>query len=1110
MSDDQISTAIGVFAAAVRNDRRANPGVSGDGTALELLLAPRFQALVETLLTLRLPMAPRVLPEYRKGGIGRPDLAFAREAQPARAFIELKQPETALNPARLRGHDANQFRRFSELPLWGFCNFHTIQLYRRGEPLEQAVILPAITLSPATTDAQADRLIRRHDPMPFLSILEALALAQPAAPRTAPEVAETLAHAARLVRHVIADLCRVGAPTVLSELRAEFRQTLFAHAAAGGYDTSDEDALFANPFAQTLAFGLLLAREAAALKAAKENRPVPNVDRDAYRLLPDQSYPLLRATLRALTQDEILDLLGAAFDVMQDTVNAIDPTLLTRRGEVDPILYFYEDFLGVFDPAAKRRMGVFFTPVPVVQYMVAAVDRTLRGALKTKGLLDPQVLLLDPACGTGTFLIAAALAAAEAARAEYGDGGVPAEITALASRLHGFELLVGPYTVAHYRLLREMDRLGARPDHRLSIYLADTLAAPGEAAGITARLGFMSGPIVEERRAADVLKRDTPIIAILGNPPYRRLSEGEEKEFTAGWDNGFWEDLKDPVRNAGWGGELNTFPDLYIAFWRWCLWKLFECEGAPGRGVVCLITNRTFLAGHPYAGLRQMLRRRFDSIEILDLRGDSRGARPAGIADDENVFAIQAGVCVVMAVARGAPRPSGTEACVRYADAWRQGVFTAHDKHALMDAVRENRSFLSFVEIGRRDLDDFVPAAFEGLDWPALPDLFQFGKSGSKSQRDDLVYGLSAQSVLVAIQGFVAASHASAREQFFPRSGTQNAAAGSVHARGEEARFVRARGETPDASRARMYVYRPLDKRYVYASPNFVSRYGPDLIAAWGVENVALYAIPSGTGAGPAVWAHGLLPDYHSFRGSYGGYAFPLWDRRHGPDAHNLNLSLLAGLAAAYGWPVTLEDAFDAITALLSATSYTSRFAWDLEEAFAHVPFPADGAVFAEAVRIGAEIRALETFAREPAPTFHSARLTGRATGVILAVPPTGRAFLADGSGAGYVPLQADQSLRMANVSARVWQFAVSGYRVLPRWLAARNGEALNAALQRAILDVAWRIEELLHWFDAADKVLARAVAASLTRHELGLVSTGTPPPPGVNDQGHDPPDSTD
>jgi hypothetical protein len=257
------------------------------------------------------------------------------------------------------------------------------------------------------------------------------------------------------------------------------------------------------------------------------------------------------------------------------------------------------------------------------------------------------------------------------------------------------------------------------------------------------------------------------------------------------------------------------------------------------------------------------------------------------------------------------------------------------------------------------------------------------------------------------------------------------------------------------------------------------------------------------------VWAQGLLPDYHTFRGSYGGYAFPLWDRRHGADATNVNPALLGGLTSAYGQPVTAQQVFDAITALLSATSYTRRFAWDLEEAFPHIPFPVHVAIFAEAVRIGAEIRALETFARPPTGEFRSARLAGRATGVTLAVPPVARSYLATGRGSGTVALQEDQSSQLVGLPERVWQFAVSGYRVLPRWLASRNGEALDADLHRALLDVAWRIEELLHWFDAADQVLARAVEASLSRADLGLAAARTPRIREVEEPDNEPSDST-
>ena len=120
----------------------------------------------------------------------------------------------------------------------------------------------------------------------------------------------------------------------------------------------------------------------------------------------------------------------------------------------------------------------------------------------------------------------------------------------------------------------------------------------------------------------------------------------------------------------------------------------------------------------------------------------------------------------------------------------------------------------------------------------------------------------------------------------------------------------------------------------------FVDRRRPDLQAAWGTSNVAIYALPSATGGGPALWLAGALPDRHCFRGSCGGYAFPLWDRRRGEAAHNLSPALLAGLARAYGRAVGPQEVFDAIAALLSATSYTRRHAPDLEASFARIPFP--------------------------------------------------------------------------------------------------------------------------------------------------------------------------
>ena len=441
-------------------------------------------------------------------------------------------------------------------------------------------------------------------------------MAQPIVPTSAEEAAQTLAYAARLVRSVVSAQCREGLDAVVSEVRADFNQILFARAEAGGYDPRDSDALFSSAFAQTLVFGLLLARDAGSEAAGA----------DAYEQLPDATYPLLRGTLRALTLEEVRTMLGAAFDVTVDAVNSVDPSLLTPLGERDPLLYLYEDFLRVFDPEAVRKYGVYYTPPEIVQLIVSEVDRTLRERFETEGLLDTSVSLLDPACGTGTFLIAAANKAAVRAESMYGRGAVAAEVAAFAQRMHGFELLVGPYTVAHYRMAREIAGRGGSSE-RLPIFLTDTLAPPADSAGLTPHLAFLSAPMVAEREAADSVKRDAPILVVMGNPPYKRLRAGEVPQLVGSDMDARWEDLKRPVREAGYGRSLNAFPDLYVAFYRWALWRLFEAEGAQGRGVLAFITNRNFLTGRGFGGLRKMLRDRFD------FRGDRAApARRSGRA----------------------------------------------------------------------------------------------------------------------------------------------------------------------------------------------------------------------------------------------------------------------------------------------------------------------------------------------------------------------------------------------------------------------------------------------------------------------------------------------
>ncbi len=249
----------------------------------------------------------------------------------------------------------------------------------------------------------------------------------------------------------------------------------------------------------------------------------------------------------------------------------------------------------------------------------------------------------------------------------------------------------------------------------------------------------------------------------------------------------------------------------------------------------------------------------------------------------------------------------------------------------------------------------------------------------------------------------------------------------------------------------------------------------------WGEENIGIYAMPFGTGAGPAVWCHGLLPDYHAFN-ERGGYTFPLYDRRSTVNGPNLSPILVANLGTAYGESVTAEDVFDGILSILSAPSYGSRFSEDLEDVFPHIPFPAYFSVFSDAARIGREIRQVETFEREPGAQYRSlnlARVETEPHGLISAVD------YADGT----LVLCTDGSGRITGIPQQIWDFSVSRYPVLPRWIEGRKGLPADFGFVRELRDICGRIAELIDLFHQADIVLEATLNETLTREALGFAA---------------------
>ena len=358
-----------------------------------------------------------------------------------------------------------------------------------------------------------------------------------------------------------------------------------------------------------------------------------------------------------------------------------------------------------------------------------------------------------------------------------------------------------------------------------------------------------------------------------------------------------------------------------------------------------------------------------------------------------------------------------------------------------------------------------TPRGFGATDWPSLDDLFDFRSNGVVTYRDHFAYAFSPEVLRRRVELWLRGSLTKeARERFHE---TRDRKAAPAHA------------TTFDPSALQRTMYRPLDRRYLYNREEFVNQPRQPLQDVWGESNCALHALNDGTGGGPAAWCHGLLPDQHAFN-NRGGWIFPLFDARESRTTLN---GTAAGLSSAYGVELEPQQIFDAILALLSATDYTTRFAFDLDSDLPHIPFPSNEELFLAAARLGGRIRELETFASAPAQEFTFARLDGSAAPT-LQVPTRSRAFRPAEAG-GQIALAADWSFFISAVSETAWNFEVSGYPVLHHWLRARNGETVDALLQREILDVVGRIEELLHLFDEAVPLLERAISMSLSKDVL-------------------------
>ena len=450
--------------------------------------------------------------------------------------------------------------------------------------------------------------------------------------------------------------------------------------------------------------------------------------------------PVLQALFQQVSSPNQLNPLGLVetLDWAAAALDRVDRTaFFAKFNEGEAVPYFYEPFLEAFDPELRKQLGVWYTPPEVVRYMVARVDKALKDDLGiADGLAAENVYILDPCCGTGAYL-AEVLRRIAANLEGHGLGALAgAKVKQAATeRVFGFEIMPAPFVVAHLQVGLTMQALDAPlsedGNERAGVFLTNALT--GWEPTVQKPLPFPE--LEEERERAERVKQNTPVLVILGNPPYNGFAEmapsdAEERKLTDAYRA-----TKRVRRPEGKG--LN---DLYVRFFRMAERRIAE---KTGRGVVCFISNYSWLDGLSFTGMRERYLEAFDAIRIDNLNGDkfkTGKTTPEG-APDPSIFStpgdpvgIQVGTAITTLVRKADHKPAKE---VGFRHLWGQ------DKLSDLTATAEARpsELYDVFEPGLPLVLPFAPmvVSSDWSDWPALPDLFPTSFPGVKTHRDKLV-----------------------------------------------------------------------------------------------------------------------------------------------------------------------------------------------------------------------------------------------------------------------------------------------------------------------------------------------------------------------------------
>lgn len=1044
-------------------------------------------------------------------GLVRPDYAITVDGV-LTGYVELKAPGKNIDPASFtkKSHEYRQWQRLRNLPNLLYTNGTEWRLYRYGEPVLTSTGYDAVhmhgsfsghgTLS--APDALATFFLNflRWVPSPITSADQLVETLAPLAALLREEMLLGLSAQEKTYKAEQAKAKKKGEedfviPPPLVGLRKDWRDTLAP-------STSNEE--FADSFAQTVVFSLVV--------ALSENLDLSLETFSTMAGRLRSQHGLLGNALGLLT--EHLDEKSSLYNALAVIVRVMGAASWAdiSGGKSDVYLHLYEHFLKVYNPEQRKKTGSYYTPVEVVDQMVRLVDDALRAYLgKEHGLASEGVSVIDPAMGTGTYplsvmhRVAKTESLAPAARTR--------ALNRLAKNLYGFELQSGPFSVAELRLNETLKEMGADiPEDGLNLYVADTLSDPyakqKPVNSQTLRL------LSQLSNKATRVKREVPIQVCIGNPPYKDKAEG-----MGGWvESGFRSaDVASPIlddfRAPGMGRYEYVLKNLYVYFWRWAFWKVFEdsfraLEGQPDSaqraGVVCFITASGYLNGPGFAGMREYIRRSSSRGWIINVTPE--GKRPPA---KNAVFAIETPVSIALFL-REEDTNEQVSADIRYV--------------ALHGTYPEKMQALAALELDSAEFeparsgwgDKFAPEA--GGDWdsyPELPDFYLDHFPGINPSRS-WVYDPSPSILEERWAELIEGTDLQVRAERFKKTDSTSIFAGKKPLPGEDTfqgsheslNDQIAREVIPDAPNIVPVGYRSFDRQYILADARLIHRPSPKL---WEyripdqifiVEQHAHY--PK---AGPGLFFNTLIPDKHSFKGSEGGRAHPTLNTGGTP---NLTESAEQMLRERFGNNAP-GDLVYYLAALTGHPGYVRTFDEPLQQAGIRVPLTADPALWERAVQLGKQVVWLHTYGErgEPLPGMKYLHQIPEGADYTLPTPtvdmgrtmPEKKPSFSPDPVTGSLSKEQDSPVtgtvsfgqaRCENVEKRVFDYTIGGNQVLGLWAkyrlkkpVVRRSSSLNDIVQREWPE-AWSEEyerllytltHLVHLEPAQEKLLDEVLA---------------------------------